>query len=278
MQNWEQRTTNGISYITKPSWLNRGVDFAFSFRAGGVSDTPFKSLNLGLHVGDTPEAVLANRRSLLNVFNQDLDSMVCCEQVHGNRVVVVDNSHRGCGAEKYETAIVGYDGMVTNQPGLYLTTFYADCIPVCFYDPVQYAIGMSHSGWKGTMGRIVINTIEMMHNQFGSMPEDIEVFIGPGIKHCCFEIQYDLARKVKAEFNEFNDIIYKGENDKYHWNLHSTIKQLLIKRGIKSYNITACDICSACNTDRFFSYRSEHGKTGRMGALLGLRYRGDRFA
>lgn len=272
MLNWEQQIANGVEYITIPSWLERGVDVAVSTRTGGVSEVPFKSLNLGLHVGDQPDAVLENRRRLMSVFDQDLQSMICCQQIHGNQVIRVDESFRGRGAFDYTDSIAGYDGMITNQSGLYLVTYYADCLPVLFFDPIKRAIGMAHSGWKGTMGKIVVNTIKAMQREFGSSAGDMEVFMGPAIGKCCFEIQPDLANKVKIEFNRLNNIIFIGKNDDiYTWDLQNTNRQLLIENGINPVNITICDICTASNIDRFFSYRRERGQTGRMAALLGLK-------
>lgn len=271
MNNWTQKISMGIKYITVPSWLERGADVAISTRLGGVSEAPFQSLNLGLHVGDQAEAVLENRRRFISVFNQDLNSLVCCQQIHGNKVIRVDHSFKGRGALSYDDSIPGYDGMITDCPGVYLATFYADCLPVCFFDPQKQAIGMAHSGWKGTMGKIVLNTIKAMQREFASSPCDIEVFMGPAIGRCCFEIQSDLAQKVKNEFNRFDDIIYKRENDIYTWDLQNTNRQLLVESGISPSHITACDICTASNIDSFFSYRRESGQTGRMGALLGLR-------
>ncbi|MGI5920706.1 MAG: peptidoglycan editing factor PgeF [Syntrophomonadaceae bacterium] len=272
MLNWIEQEANEIKYITIPEWLNRGVDIAFSTRRGGVSRTPFNSLNLGLHVGDQEEAVLQNRRLLLSIFGQKLSQMVCIEQVHGNKVIRIQQAHKGRGAFKYLDAIPGYDSMITNEPGIYLTSFYADCLPVCFFDPVKLVIGMAHSGWKGTMGRIVISTVEAMQREYGCLPEDMEVFMGPAIGRCCFEIQSDLAHKVMEEFNSLNDIIFRSNNDdKYRWDLRTTNRQLLTSWGINPAKILDCDICTACNTDKFFSYRREQGQTGRMGVLLALR-------
>lgn len=272
MNNWKWETREGITFITLPHWLPRGVDVAFSTRLGGVSQIPYQSLNLGLHVGDDREAVLNNRYRFLRVWTSDLPAMVCCQQVHSNQVVRVDNDNRGSGAFSVDTSIKGYDGMVTSTAGLYLSTFYADCLPVFFFDSVNRAIGMAHSGWKGTRGMIVVETLLAMQREFGSLPGDMEVFIGPGIGRCCFEISSDLAAKVKTEFGDFNDIIFRKDNDIYTWDLPSTNRQLLIKNGVRPDNIVVCDLCTACNVDKFYSYRREQGNTGRMGALLGLRF------
>jgi YfiH family protein len=271
MLEWVWAERNGISFITIPDWCEQGVDIAFTGRGNGVSGAPFESLNLGFHVGDRPELVLENRHRVMQIFNQDIDSMVCCQQVHGNNVFHVTNKNKGCGGSEMNTWITGTDGMVTNQAGLYLATFYADCIPVYFFDPVKKCIGLAHSGWKGTMGRIAVKTVNLLEREFGCKRADIEVFIGPGIGPCCFEIKGDLAAKAVSEFGQFRDIIIKEKNDRYRWNLPQTINYMLVESGIKPENIVPANLCTSCHTDLFYSYRREGTVTGRMGAYLGIR-------
>lgn len=270
MQKWTWKEKNGIKYITVPSWEERGVNIAFSARYGGYSSNPFATLNLGLHVKDDPELVMKNRQKLMGIFNSEIDSMVCCQQVHGNRVVKVDRQDRGYGSCSLDTCLAGSDGMVTAATGIYLTTFYADCIPIFLFDPVKKCIGLAHSGWKGTMGRIGVKAVMAMQQNFGSCPDNIEIFIGPGIGPCCFEIQPDLVAKVKRKFKEFHDIIKKAGNA-YTWDLPGTIEQMLGAGGVKMENIINCRLCTVCHHDIFYSYRKEQGMTGRMGAVIGLR-------
>lgn len=271
MQNWIWKEINGIKYITLSTWEELGVTIAFSGRLGGVSNTPYESLNLGLHVGDNREDVIENRSRCLHLFGQNLDAMVCCQQVHGTRVAVVNKSDAGKGAYEFDTALNNTDAMVCNIPGIFLTTFYADCIPLFFFDPEKRAVAVAHAGWKGTMGRIAGKTVEKMKQEFGSLYENIKVFIGPGIDSCCFHIQGDLAEKVNKEFSGFNDIINLGKKG-YTWDLKKTNYEILTLFGLKSENITSCDLCTSCNTDKFYSYRRESGLTGRMGAVIGLKY------
>lgn len=271
MNSWKWENRDGIDYITVEKWMNEGVSIAFSSRHKGRSEAQYNSLNLGLHVGDTKERVLDNRRKYMGLFNSDVDDVVCCQQVHGNRVVKVDYKDKGRGALDYTDVIKDCDAMITDSPGLSLLTFYADCIPIYFYDPRNRAIGLAHSGWKGTMGRIGAELIKAMHNEFSSLSSDINVFIGPGIGSCCFEIQADLLDKVRSEFKDLHDIIYH-RNGKYYWDLHETNMQLLLAAGVKEENLIVCRLCTACNVEDFFSYRKEQGHTGRMGALIGLDY------
>lgn len=267
--NWDER--KGIKYITVPAWTGRGVDIAFTGRSGGVSSSPFDSLNMGLHVGDSKDLVLENRNRVMQIFNQDISNMVCCQQIHSNQVAPITREKRGCGSADLNSCLAGMDGMVTNELGLYLATFYADCIPVYFFDPMKNCIGMVHSGWKGTMGRIAVNTVNVLEREFGCKRSDIEVFIGPGIGPCCFEVQSDLAAKAVSELGQFHDIIIKEKNNKCKWDLPQSIYDMLVDSGIKTENIGMARLCTSCHSEWFYSYRRENGITGRMGAFLGLR-------
>jgi hypothetical protein len=271
MERWNWMNRNGIDFISLETWLREGINMAFSARKGGVSKGVYESLNMGLHVGDQEELVLENRRRYLSIFNINLDDISACQQVHGNEVRRVNWIDRGKGARNLGEVIMNCDAMITNEPGIYLMSFYADCIPVYFYDPVNRAIGMAHSGWKGTMKKIVVNTWEAMQKEFNTSAADLQIFIGPGIGSCCFEIQTDLVGKVKAEFSSFHDII-NNENNSITWDLQETNVQLLLQAGVNPLNINTCKLCTACNTDSFYSYRSENGDTGRMGALIGMEY------
>ncbi|HZK02449.1 MAG TPA: peptidoglycan editing factor PgeF [Anaerovoracaceae bacterium] len=270
MKNWKWENNFGIPFITIPAWRQKGVEIAFTTRRGGFSSVPYHSLNLGLHVGDKQENVINNRQQLLKIFGGHLNQMVCCQQVHGNIVKVVEKSHSGSGAKEYGTALEGIDGMICNTAGIFLTTFYADCLPVYLFDPIEMAIGIAHSGWKGTIKRIAGNMVAKMAEQYSSRPENLQVFFGPGIGACCFEIQSDLVQKVNAEFGHIDDIIIRDERG-YKWDLIETNRIILRQEGIKPENIYVCDICTSCNPEIFYSYRSEKGKTGRMGAIMGLR-------
>jgi uncharacterized protein, YfiH family len=270
--NWSFFNRNGIQFISISDWLDDGINMAFSTRHGGVSQDVYKSLNLGLHVEDEDEAVLENRKRLLDLFSARLDSAVCCQQVHGSLVTRVDRQDQGRGASELSTAIPGSDAMITNAPGVNLLSFYADCVPVFFYDPENRAIGIAHCGWKGTMGRIAVRTLAALQQEYGSEAGKIQAFIGPGIGPCCFQIQPDLAMKVNAEFSSLHDIISTSDKGFCTWNLQETNRQLLIAAGVQASHISTCGLCTACHTDLFYSHRREKGGTGRMGALIGIEY------
>ncbi|NMC27558.1 MAG: polyphenol oxidase family protein, partial [Syntrophomonadaceae bacterium] len=179
---------------------------------------------------------------------------------------------KGRGAFELDSAIPDCDALITDQAGLWLLSFYADCVPVCFFDPVRRAIGVAHCGWKGTMDRIAHKTLSHMQVEYGTSPDQVRVFIGPGIGPCCFVIQADLKNKVEAEFRGWHDIMTFDAEGKITWNLPETNRRMLIAGGVRIDNIIMCEVCTACNPQIFYSYRKEQGRTGRMGALLGLKY------
>lgn len=266
---WQWENYESIKYITVPEWKKQGVNMLFTSRYTGSSITPYNSLNLALHVGDESARVIENRKRLMKIWGRTIHDLVCCEQIHGNRVAVVDNSHRGRGSLEYNNVLPGYDAMITNTSGCYLTLFYADCLPIFLFDPVNKVIAMIHSGWKGTMGKIVCQTVESMRQHYQVNPEKIQAFIGPGISRCCFEINSELADKVSNEFAALDNILFYN-NGKYNWDLAGTNYNLLLSAGLLKNNIAACELCTACRTDNFFSYRGEAGNTGRMAAVIGL--------
>lgn len=269
MPQWTYEETSGLKVITVPSWQREGAKVVFTTRTGGVSQPPYQSLNLGFHVGDRADLVHENRRRMMELFAGGLDRMTTCQQVHGDVVTRVEEHHRGLGAETDQTALAGSDAMMTAVPGLILATFYADCIPVFFFDPVQKVVAIAHSGWKGTMARIAVKTLQAMEIAYHARPADMQVFIGPGVGRCCYPIQPDLVQKVKAEFDDISDIIDEDEHG-YTWDLKETNRLMLEQAGVLPHQIIRCPLCTSCEPDLFFSYRRDRGITGRMGAAISL--------
>ncbi|HNX29162.1 MAG TPA: peptidoglycan editing factor PgeF [Syntrophomonadaceae bacterium] len=269
MLNWKWEDSDGIKYITVPEWGKQGADMMFTARHQGYSIAPYDSLNLGLHVGDEADKVIKNRQKIMSIWGRSINDLICCEQIHGNKVAVVDDSVRGRGALKHNDSMPGHDGMITNTPGLYLALFFADCLPVFLFDPVNKVIALVHSGWKGTMGKIVLQAVDKMNSQYRAEPKNIQALIGPGIAKCCFEINQELADRVSNEFAGFDNIMHVN-NDRNFWDLTGTNYLLLRRAGLQANNIAVCELCTKCHTDIFFSYRGEAGDTGRMAAVIGL--------
>lgn len=268
--NWEWSQRDSLSFLTLPDWEEIGVTAAFTTRNGGFSTGPFTSLNLGLHVGDNPELVIANRELVGKSLRFGLDRMVCCEQVHGREVAVVDSRHAGRGAFSLDDVLKGCDAMVTDCPNLFLTAFFADCYPLYFFDPVKRVIALAHSGWKGTALRIAAATLKVMTDEFGCRVTDVLAFIGPGIGPECFGVDAQRRSQVEGLFTFRDEIIYSYNENLFVWDLELTNRLILKESGIPEENIGSCRLCTSCNQDQFFSYRASGGRTGRMAAVLGL--------
>lgn len=240
----------------------------FSTREGGVSEGVFSKLNLSFTRGDNQEDVETNFRRLAEAMGVKYENFVFSDQTHTTNVrrVTVEDAGNGLIREK---SFLDVDGMITNEPGLILSTFYADCVPLYFVDPVHRAIGLCHSGWRGTVGRIGRVTIEAMKREFDSRPEDLLCAIGPSICQDCYEISEDVAIPFEQEFSAHaSEILYKKENGKYHLDLWRANELVLVEAGVKKENIATTNICTCCNSEILFSHRASKGKRGNLGAFL----------
>ena len=244
------------------------IDHLFTTRLGGVSEDIFASLNLSFNRGDDRDKVLENYKRVAAALNMDYTKMVCSDQTHTTNVRVVTSEDAGKGVV-IPKDYTDTDGLITNVPGLTLGTFYADCVPLYFVDPFHKAIGLSHSGWKGTVARIGKATIEAMTREYGTDPADLICAIGPSICQDCYEISEDVAIKFIDEFSEHKDqIIYYKGNGKYQLDLWRTNEIVLTEAGVKLENISTTSICTCCNPYMLFSHRASHGKRGNLGAFL----------
>ena len=267
MMNWNLIDNYGLSLIM-PEHLP-GVKLAFSTRGGGVSRDSLSSLNLALHVGDDSSRVIENRRRFMQALQLRVGDMVCCRQVHGSSVLQITAEHRGRGALAMVDVVADADAMFTDQTGLALCTFYADCIPLLFYDPITHCIGMAHAGWKGTMAQIGAATLQAMLAACGLQAETVQVFIGPGIDTCCFAIGDDLAKRVEQNFPDHKGILRQHQGQTF-WDLKLSNRLQLLDWGVAEENIHISQLCTSCCPDCFFSHRRDHGETGRMAALICL--------
>lgn len=249
-----------------------GISHCFSTRLGGVSEDIFTSMNLSFVRGDDENKVMENFKRLASAKGWNIEDMVFSDQTHTTNVRVMSSDDRGKGILRARD-YADVDGMVTNEPGLILSTFYADCVPLYFVDPVHKAIGLSHSGWKGTVGRIGRVTIETMSREYGTNPDDLICAIGPSICQGCYEISYDVAARFMDEFpDNIDEILYEkapvlGER-KFQLNLWRACEVVLMDAGVKPDNIHTTDICTCCNPELLFSHRASHGKRGNLGAFL----------
>lgn len=249
----------GVPYLVfEPLLQFTFLSHGFSTRLGGVSEGEFSSMNLSYERGDSPEAVDENYNRICRAMGTSRENLVFSQQIHDTRVVRVDKPGR---------YLKGIDGMVSNTPGLVLTTSYADCVPLFFADPVKKAVGLSHSGWRGTCGKIGNVTVEKMREEFGSQPSDLVAVIGPSICSSCYEVSEEVAKQFPAE------AVWKKKEspaDKYQLDLWKANQLVLKEAGLKDENIYISGICTCCNSQVLFSHRASGGKRGNLNGFISI--------
>ena len=264
---------NGVPYFVFKNLENTGLmRHGFSTRLGGVSEGFLSSMNLSFTRGDDPEKVRENFRRMGTAIGFETKDLVLSDQTHTANVRRVTEADRGKGFDK-EKDYTDTDGLITNVPGLMLVTIYADCVPLYFVDPVHKAIGLSHSGWKGTVHRMGKVTLERMAEEFGTRPEDVQAAIGPSICQDCYEVSEDVAEAFMNEFADHQDdqLVYRKDNGKYQLNLWRANELVLLEAGIRPEYLTITNVCTCCNHELLFSHRASHGQRGNLGAFLGLK-------
>ena len=263
---------NHVPYIQFKNLSATGiVKHGFSTRKGGVSTGIFSSMNLNFKRGDDPDAVMENYRRMAAALNMRVEDMVLSDQTHTTNVRVITEEDRGKGILRPQD-YSDVDGMITNVPGIVLVTSYADCVPLYFVDPVRKAIGLSHSGWKGTVGHIGQKTVWKMHEVYGSEPKDIVAAIGPSICQSCYEVSDDVAEAFRANFtaDEAADILLDKGNGKYQLDLWKANWYVLTDAGILPEHLSVTDLCTACHPDLLWSHRKTNGQRGGLSAFLSL--------
>ena len=248
---------------------------AISTRLSGVSAAPFDSLNLALHVGDDREKVLQNRRLFANSLNLNFNDIVTPNQVHGDKVLRVDESYRGRGALDYDNAVKETDAIITNTPNLPLMLCFADCVPVIFVDVDNKAVGIAHAGWKGTMSKIAVKTLMAMTDEFGTDPTKCLAGIAPSIGPCCYEVGENVIDACKKAFpNHIDELLIKRDG-KVFVDLWNANQIQLIEAGMRIENIEVARECTCCKSSWYFSYRaaknSSKDETGRIAAIISIR-------
>ena len=240
-----------------------------STRLGGVSRGECSSLNLGFNRKDSRENVKINFGRICASLGIDTDSLVFSNQVHESSLRVVDESDKGKGFLR-ESDIKAVDGLLTNKPGITLVTFYADCVPVFFYEPEKRVIALVHSGWRSTYKNIAGETVRKMVSTFCCSPQKMVVAIGPSIGSCCFEVGNDIYRMFAERY--YDSKFYTASvMDKWKVNLQAIIRNELLSEGLNGGNIYNSDICTKCRKDLFFSHRGDLGATGSLAAFMQLR-------
>lgn len=258
----EVKEKNGVVFLSFPALDRTGmVRHGFSTRLGGVSQGVFSTMNFTFTRGDDPDCVRENYRRMAEVLNVDMSRMVLSYQTHTTNVRVVTEEDAGKGLTR-ERDYCDVDGLVTNVPGLTLVTFFADCVPLYFLDPVHRAIGMSHSGWRGTVNRMGRITLDVMSREYGTRAEEVIACIGPSICQDCFEVGPEVAEEFSQAFDRryWSELYMNKENGKYQLDLWRANQIILEEAGVSPERLHVTDICTRCNPRLLFSHRFQGEK------------------
>ncbi len=232
-----------------PLFRNRLIDHGFSTRKGGISSSPYDSLNLGCQTGDIHPHVEENRKRFFLSIKTTPEQLAIPEQIHDNKILNINNPGN------YPAT----DGLITNTPGIVLTVQTADCLPIFLFDPVHRAIGLIHAGWRGTSKKIAQKTVIAMTDHFDTHPKDLQIFFGPSIGPCCYTVGPDVSERFS------NKYIINRKFDLWMCN-----RDQLIYAGASGEQIIISRLCTACHPEWFFSYRRSGGNSGRMMAVMTL--------
>lgn len=257
-------------YLEIEEFTKMGIQAYFTSRHGGVSQGCYATLNLGLHTRDEKESILTNRQIVAEKIGFKLADFVSAEQVHSDRIYVVEEKDRGRGALAYSDSLPGFDGIITATSGLPLLSFYADCVPLLFMDSVKRVVGLAHAGWKGTVKKIGIKTVQKMMDVFGSRPKDIWVGIGPSISRHNYQVDEIVIKQIRESFPYWRDLIVKQDKGHYLFDLWNANSLPLLDLGIPANQIIISGYCTYRDNDDFYSYRKENGFTGRLASIISL--------
>jgi len=259
------KTADEIRYYQFAAFDNTGLAHGVFARQGGVSTGPYASLNLSVSTGDAPQNVRENRLRVFRALERDPDSVADLWLVHSADVVVADEPR---GARE---SLGKADALVTDQPNVTLFLRFADCVPILLYDPRRHAVGIVHAGWKGTLAKIAAATVRAMTERYGSRPEDLLAGIGPSIGPCHYEVGPEVVAQTRTAFGPAADELLARTNGSYRLDLWTANAHALREAGVAASRVEQSELCTACRSDEFFSHRADKGKTGRFGALIGLR-------
>jgi len=259
---------DGLDLLTWDGLDDLGIEAAVTTRHGGVSTGPFASLNLALHVGDDPAAVLENRRRAAATLGASVDDLVVANQVHGTRAAAVGDADRGRGARSADTALVEVDAMVTAAPGVVLTVLVADCAPVVLFDPEARVLGCAHAGWRGALHGVLESTLDSMA-ALGATPRRTVVAVGPTIAADEYEVGPDVVDAALAHLGAGSPTWRPGRAGHFFFDLASTVRAVLVRAGVPAAQIVDTGVRTG-PPGPFFSARQE-GTCGRFGLLARIR-------
>ena len=253
-----------LEYLTSDAL--EGSVHCFTTRYGGVSTGQFSTLNLGTSRGDSMENVLRNYEILGAAVGFSPEDVVHTWQEHTDTILRVGKADCGKGLFRNQPEVC--DGLITDEPGVALVCFAADCTPVLLFDPVKNVAAAVHAGWRGTANGIVRKTVEKMAREFGSNPADIGAAIGPCISQCCFETDLDVPQAMLAAFGPEANAYIEKRGEKYFVDNKGLNRLWLTRMGVT--NIDVSQDCTMCQPERFWSHRVTKGYRGSQTGIIEL--------
>ncbi len=248
-----------------------GLIHMITTRKGGVSDTPYNSLNLGLTTGDRYINIGRNQELLSGTFDLPFNRLTSSRQVHGSSIACISAPPAGGASHTIWYTHCGFDGLSTQRAGIPLMIRVADCVPILLYDPHNKAVAVVHAGWRGTLDRIAHKAVEHMRIMYRSRASTLQAGIGPAIGPCCFSVDHTIAGQFAKCFPESAPTIISHRNEHAHIDLAQSNAVQLQQAGCRGSNIELAGCCTRCTSDLFFSHRGEQGKTGRFALIAMLR-------
>lgn len=245
--------------------LHSDVSAFSTTRQGGISVGEYSTFNINPFVGDDPLHVASNLLTLAVEVGVAQERIVLPHQVHGVRVLRIDETFPCRPESDRRLALEGIDALITNVPFMCIGVSTADCIPIFFYDERHHAVGVAHAGWRGTVAKISCKTLHTMQQEYGTEPSDVLAAIGPGISVDHFEV----GDEVYEAFSRagFDMELLAVRHERWHIDLPGSNAWLLQQCGVRAENIVRSPFCTYADNHLFFSAR-------RQGALCGRIYNG----
>lgn len=256
------KNAGGLQYFQFNIFPRNKVIQAIFTRHGGVSPTPWASLNLGGTVGDTRSVVIENHQRIFKAVALPFETMFDVWQVHGTEIVCAE-APRPLDDEHQKADVI-----LTNKLDITLLMRFADCVPIFLYDPIKNVIGIVHAGWQGTVKKAAAAAIEAMTEHYQSNPQDVLAGIGPSIGVDHYEIGSDVVSAANKAFGNRATEVLVSNNGQIYLDLWKANQIVLQESGVNAIEVAG--LCTACQTDDWFSHRAENGQTGRFGALMAL--------
>ncbi len=258
---WPLKEIFGLSLLTSPLLSeSKALTHAFTTRLGGKSADPLQWFNLGRHwaTDESRQDASVNRSKLCSALSLNFNRLIVPGQVHSTRIAWVSEPE----------SAPDIDGVATVTPDTPILLHYADCVPIIIFERELSAVCVLHAGWKGTAGGIATKGVSLLNQVLGSSASNMVAAVGPAIGPCCYPVEAEVADRLAVSVSNAEGLI-SFEQGKPHPDLKAINAMQLLEAGVAAVDVSS--FCTACNPELFYSHRQSAGKTGRQGAIAGIR-------